>query len=94
MLDPMATAHQPDKLERELIRLLGEVRLLTTPDAPLAWGCDGFTAHKFRPRAGVLPESTSEIQVIVRRLHATDVAFVPRGAGTCLSGGPTVGRIR
>lgn len=36
MLDPMATAHQPDKLERELIRLLGEVRLLTTPDAPLA----------------------------------------------------------
>jgi glycolate oxidase len=92
MLDPMATAHQPDNLERELIRLLGEVRVLTTPDALLAWECDGFTVHKSRPRAVVLPESTSEVQAIVRLLHAANVAFVPRGAGTCLSGGPTAGR--
>lgn len=76
-------------LERDLVRLLGERRVLTSPDALLAWECDGFTVHKSRPRAVVLPESTAEVQAVVRVLHAAKVPFVPRGAGTCLSGGPT-----
>jgi glycolate oxidase subunit GlcD len=76
-------------LERDLTALLGERRVLTSRDALLAWECDGFTVHKSRPRAVVLPESTAEVQAVVRRLHADRVPFVPRGAGTCLSGGPT-----
>ncbi len=76
-------------VERDLVRLLGERRVLTSPDALLAWECDGFTVHKSRPRAVVLPESTAEVQAVVRALHAAKVPFVPRGAGTCLSGGPT-----
>ena len=76
-------------LERDLVRLLGDRRVLTSPDALLAWECDGFTVHKSRPRAVVLPESTAEVQAVVRLLYAAKVPFVPRGAGTCLSGGPT-----
>jgi len=76
-------------LERDLCRLLGAQRVVYEPDALLAWECDGFTVHRSRPRAVVLPDSTAEVQAIVRLLHAADVPFVPRGAGTCLSGGPT-----
>lgn len=76
-------------LERQLTQLLGPQRVLTSPDALLAWECDGFTVHRSRPRAVVLPETTAEVQAVVRALHAANVPFVPRGAGTCLSGGPT-----
>lgn len=78
-------------LERELERLLGAPAVITAPDALLAWECDGFTVHKARPRAVVLPTSTAAVQAVVRALHAAKVPFVPRGAGTCLSGGPTAG---
>ena len=78
-------------LETALQKLLGRDRVLCSRDALLAWECDGFTVHKSRPRAVVLPESTEEVQAVVRMLHAGKVPFVPRGAGTCLSGGPTAG---
>ncbi|MBX3464689.1 MAG: FAD-binding protein [Planctomycetes bacterium] len=78
-------------LERELVRLLGAQRVLADPDSLLAWECDGFTVHRSRPRAVVQPESTAEVQAVLRLLHAGRVPFVPRGAGTCLSGGPTAG---
>jgi glycolate oxidase subunit GlcD len=76
-------------LERQLVHVLEERRVLSSPDALLAWECDGFTIHRSRPRAVVLPETTSEVQAVLRLLHAAEVPFVPRGAGTCLSGGPT-----
>ena len=78
-------------LEVTLRRALGPNRVLTSPDALLAWECDGFTVHKGRPRAVVLPETTAEVQAVVARCDAAGVPFVPRGAGTCLSGGPTAG---
>lgn len=87
----MTLANSSSNLERDFVRLLGKDRVLSSRDALLAWECDGFTVHKSRPRAVVLPESTSEVQAIVRLLHAAKVPFVPRGAGTCLSGGPTAG---
>ncbi|MCA8950598.1 MAG: FAD-binding protein [Planctomycetes bacterium] len=79
-------------LERELTALLDPRRVLHTPDALLAWECDGFTVHRGRPRAVVLPDSTVEVQSVLRLLHREQVPFVPRGAGTCLSGGPTAER--
>lgn len=81
----------PPPIERDLVAILGRDRVLTSPDALLAWECDGFTVHKSRPRAVVLPQSTDEVQAVVRLLHRRGVPFVPRGAGTCLSGGPTAG---
>ncbi|MEZ6037617.1 MAG: FAD-linked oxidase C-terminal domain-containing protein [Planctomycetota bacterium] len=64
---------------------------MDSPDALLAWECDGFTVHKSRPRAVVLAETTEHVQAALRVLHAAKVPFVARGAGTCLSGGPTAG---
>ncbi len=73
----------------ELEKLLGSERAITRRDALLAYECDGFTVHKRPPLCVVLPESTAEVQAVVRALHRHKVPFVPRGAGTCLSGGPT-----
>lgn len=76
-------------LEAALAARLSAERVLHSPDALLAWECDGFTVHRGRPRAVVLPETTAEVAAVLQLLHAERVPFVPRGAGTCLSGGPT-----
>jgi glycolate oxidase subunit GlcD len=69
--------------------LLPADRAITAPDALLAYECDGFTVHKQRPLCVLLPLDTGEVQAIVRALDRERVPFVARGAGTCLSGGPT-----
>lgn len=74
---------------RELEALLGRDRTISSRDALLAWECDGFTIHRQLPLAVVLPQSTKEVQDVLRLLHRHGVPFVARGAGTCLSGGPT-----
>ena len=76
-------------VEDRLLAMLGPARAIVDRDALLAYECDGFTVHKQRPRAVVLPRDTGEVQAVVRLLHAARVPFLPRGAGTCLSGGPT-----
>lgn len=78
-----------DALARKLSALLIPDRVIAARDALLAWECDGFTVHKSLPRAVVLPETTDEVAAVVRLLHQEKVPFLPRGAGTCLSGGPT-----
>ena len=80
------------QLSQVLHQRFGRDRALTSPDQLLAYECDGFTAHKHRPLAVVLPETTTEVAWLVRTLSAHRVPFIPRGAGTCLSGGPTANR--
>ncbi len=49
--------------------------------------CDGYTLEKRVPEVVVLPRTTPQVVEILRLLHREHVAFVPRGAGTGLSGG-------
>jgi glycolate oxidase len=81
--------HVMDDLGRKLVRMLGPERALVTKAALVAYECDGFTVHRQAPRAVALPETTAEVQAIVRLLNHAGVAFLPRGAGTGLSGGAT-----
>jgi glycolate oxidase subunit GlcD len=64
-------------------------RVLTEPAQLLVYECDGYTLHKERPLAVVLAESTADVVRTVELCNRHGVPFVPRGAGTCLSGGPT-----
>jgi glycolate oxidase subunit GlcD len=77
------------ELARALTAQLGPRRALTTPEALLAYECDGFTIHRKPPTAVALPETTEEVQWLVRLCNRLGVPFIARGAGTCLSGGPT-----
>ncbi|MBI5851147.1 MAG: FAD-binding protein [Planctomycetes bacterium] len=78
-----------DRFSSALLERFGAERALVARDQMLAYECDGFTIHKSLPRAVVLPETTDEVQAAVRIALAHEVPFLPRGAGTCLSGGPT-----
>ena len=61
---------------------------LLTDDADLrTYECDGLTGRRVLPAAVCLPETTGQVQAVVRACHANGIPFVARGAGTGLSGG-------
>jgi glycolate oxidase subunit GlcD len=66
---------------------VGEAHCLCREGELFAYECDGLTLEPRRPLAVVLPRTTREVAEIVRACRAHEVAFVPRGAGTGLSGG-------
>ena len=70
-----------------LERLVGRDQVLTGPAALLPFESDGLTHFRARPRAVVLPGTTEEVAAVVRWCVETGTPFVPRGAGTGLSGG-------
>jgi len=63
--------------------------------AERAYDCDAYTVDRSRPSVVVLPESTQEVQAVVRWCVANQVPFTARGAGTGLSGGamPALGGV-
>lgn len=71
----------------ELRRIVGDRGLITAPNQLQTYECDGLTAFRVPPAAVLLPESTSQVQDILRLCHRERIPFVARGAGTGLSGG-------
>ncbi|MFQ5352847.1 MAG: FAD-binding oxidoreductase, partial [Candidatus Binatia bacterium] len=74
--------------------LLGELREILGGDAILegsaalrVYECDGYTLEKARPELVLLPETTGQVSRVVALLGSRSVPFVPRGAGTGVSGG-------
>jgi glycolate oxidase len=52
-----------------------------------AFESDGLTAYRQPPMVAVLPETTAQVQAVLRYCAANKIKVVPRGAGTSLSGG-------
>jgi len=67
--------------------IVGPDGLVSHTTALSVYESDGYTLEKAVPDVVVLPRSTEETAAVVRLLHREKVAFVPRGAGTGLSGG-------
>ena len=67
--------------------IVGRERCLSRPEELFAYECDALTLHRARPGAVVLPRDTGEVVRVVKRCRRHGVPFVPRGAGTGLSGG-------
>jgi glycolate oxidase len=74
-------------LVAELQGQLPPERLLVSPDDLFAYECDAQTFDRAVPLAVAFPETTAEVAALVRACNTHDVPFVPRGAGTGLSGG-------
>lgn len=72
----------------ELVDALG-ARVHHRPEDLRVYECDALTLYKTRPLAVTFPESTEEVVKIVRACARHGAPFVPRGAGTGLSGGAT-----
>ena len=77
----------PAGLVAALREIVGDERCLVGPDELLPWECDALTLHGGLPSAVVLPRDKHEVVRVVRACRRFDVPFVPRGAGTGLSGG-------
>lgn len=71
----------------ELRAIVGDDGTITRPNELRVYECDGYTLEKSMPQVVVLPRTTEQVAAILRLLQREQVAFVPRGAGTGLSGG-------
>ena len=95
----MAVSHIPDggttpalspSLERAAVRLasiVGPRAVLSRPSELVTYSADGLPFYRKRPALAVFPETRDELISVVRTLAEDGVPFVPRGAGTGLSGG-------
>ena len=70
-----------------LAAIVGDRRVLERPSALLSYTSDGLPGYHQTPSLAVFPGTRDELISIVRLLARDGVPFVPRGAGTGLSGG-------
>lgn len=71
----------------QLRGIVGPAGVVSHPTELMVYECDGYTLEKSVPELVVLPRSTEEVSAILKLLHKEKIPFVPRGAGTGLSGG-------
>jgi len=71
----------------DLRGIVGADGVIDRPEALLVYECDGYTLERAAPEVVVLPRTPAEVAAVLRLLAEERVAFVPRGAGTGLSGG-------
>ena len=74
-------------LPTELSDIVGARHVLQRATELLVYENDALPGYHKRPRLAVFPGTRDEVIAVVRALHRARVAFVPRGAGTGLSGG-------
>ena len=74
-------------LATRLASIVGERRVLFRPSELLTYASDGLPSYSMRPAMAVFPGTREELVAVVRELARSRVPFVPRGAGTGLSGG-------
>jgi glycolate oxidase len=67
--------------------IVGEGGLLSAAEELLVYECDGYVVEKKAPDVVLFPETREQVVAIVKACNEFDVPFVPRGAGTSLSGG-------
>ncbi len=77
----------PPSVERRLAEIAGADGVVAGREPLLAYECDGYTLERSAPELVVLPRTPAEVAAVVRVLAEARIAFVPRGAGTGLSGG-------
>jgi glycolate oxidase len=75
------------RILNELRAIVGERGLISSAEELHTYECDGLTNFRVMPRAVLLPNSTEQVQAIVRICHRERIPFVARGSGTGLSGG-------
>ncbi len=74
-------------LAAELAQIVGGDGIVSHASELKVYECDGWTIEKSAPDILVLPRSTEEVSAVLKVLWRRGIAFVPRGAGTGLSGG-------
>src|SRR3982750_4435881 len=84
---PALGGSHDEGLARALAAIVGERRVLERPGELRAYESDGLPGYQKRPSLAVFPGTRDETIAVVRLLAERGVRYVPRGAGTGLSGG-------
>lgn len=71
----------------DLKSIVGDTRVVTDRDALARYGVDWTSAYEPNPAAAVLPSTVEQVQEIVRLAAREQLAIVPSGGRTGLSGG-------
>ena len=74
-------------VRERLADIVGARYVLTRPSELLVYNSDGLPGYRRQPKLAVFPGNRDETVAVVRALAAEKLSFVPRGAGTGLSGG-------
>ena len=74
-------------VKRSLIEILGPVHVRDDPVTLYAYRVDGLTLHPAEAMGVVFPGNKDDLCAVVRLFHENKISFLPRGAGTGLSGG-------
>jgi glycolate oxidase len=75
------------RIVQELSAIVGARGLITSAEELHTYECDALTNFRVLPLGVLLPESTEQVQSILRVCHREHIPFVARGSGTGLSGG-------
>ena len=84
---PARIAAIDQALADRLAAIVGEKRVLFRPSELLTYTSDALPSYFKQPGLAVFPGTRDEVIAVVRELAARQIPFVPRGAGTGLSGG-------
>ncbi len=82
-----ALSPQLERAAARLASIVGPKAILSRPSELVTYSADGLPFYRKRPALAVFPETREQLIAVVRALAAERVPFVPRGAGTGLSGG-------
>ncbi|HUQ45975.1 MAG TPA: FAD-linked oxidase C-terminal domain-containing protein [Gemmatimonadaceae bacterium] len=82
-----ALPHADAALASRLAAIVGERRVLVRAGELRSYESDGLPGYHARPSVAVFPGTRDETIAVVRLLAELGMPFVPRGAGTGLSGG-------
>lgn len=75
------------KIKNSLIEILGQDWVKDDPVTLYAYQSDGLTLYTGAAMGVVYPETREQVVAVVKLFHENQITFLPRGAGTGLSGG-------
>jgi glycolate oxidase len=76
-----------DALVHHVRQVLPTDSVITDQQRLRTYECDGLASYRVVPAVVVLPETTEQVQAVVRACAEHRIPFVARGSGTGLSGG-------
>ena len=76
-----------DEIKKRLEAILDPESFLHKEEEIIAFECDALTYYRVRPVFVVLPSTAEQVSEIIKVCYEFNMPFVPRGAGTGLSGG-------
>lgn len=80
---------EKEQIVRHMQTFLAPDAILFRKEDLMTYECDALTAYRGQPLLVVFPANTDEVSQIVKYLYEHNIPFIPRGAGTGLSGGAT-----